>query len=190
MIKYLKQRGHFMKLIINYDLVNEIRKANTGFNLQRFSEKMILFLGATTPVNLILLSQGHEAAIRSSIFGIVHAITLFGGSELALKNFTKQHADFRLNNLASSLTNINIYTNVDSIKKARLYKTQYKLIHEEKPAVQQNKFIMLPTTGSFNADEVSLQQEHIIGAKEYVLSIGEPKKANSKVFANAFARQI
>ena len=190
MIKYLKQRGHFMKLIINYDLINEIRKANTGFNLQRFSSKMVLFLGVTTPVTLMLLAQGHETVIRSSVFGIVHAITLFGGSELALKSYNQRYADFNLNSLASSLTSINIYTSVDSIKKARLYKTQYKLIHEGKPAIQQNNFIMLPTTGTFNADEISLQQEHIIGSKEYVLSIGEPKKAHSKVFTNAFARQI
>lgn len=179
-----------MKLIINYDLVNEIFKANTGFNLKRFNYKIGIYLGTLTALNIpnLILSQHIQPTILPC--NLLTAIFIFGGSELALKSFTEQEANFRLNSLASSLSKINIYTNTEAIKKAHLYKTQYKIVRGAKPVIQQNKFITLPTSGSFNADEVSLQQEHTIGSKEYVLSIGEPKKAHNKVTSNVFARQI
>lgn len=180
-----------MKLIINYDLVNEIRKANTGFNLKRFVGKMVLYTGITVPVTFTnyMVNPNSYPAINL-LSGYLYATFIFGGSELALKELNKKQADLRLRNLASSLTKINIYTDADSIKQARLYKTQYRIVRDEKNAIQQNKFIMLPTDGTFNADEVSLQQEHIIGSKEYILSMGEPKKAHKKVYSRAFARQI
>lgn len=180
-----------MKLIINYDLMNEIGISNTGFNLKRFAKKMVLYTGITIPITASTHAiNPNSFPIVSLVSGYLYATFIFGGSELALRNVNQQLADSRLKNLASSLTKINIYTDVDSIKKARLYKTQYQIIRDDKPAIQQNKFMMIPTNGTFNADEISLQQEHIIGSKEYVLSMGEPKKKHSKVLSSAFARQI
>lgn len=179
-----------MKLIINYDLINEILKANTGFNLKRFNSKMGIYLGTLTALNIPNLILGQDIRPTNLPFTLFTAICIFGGSELALKSFTEQEAQLRLNNLASSLTKINIYTSAESIKQAKLYKVQYQIVRDKKPTLQQNKFLMLPTTGSFNADEVSLQQEHTIGSKEYILSIGEPKKAHSKVTSRAFSQQI
>ncbi len=179
-----------MKLIINYDLINEIRTANTGINVKRMGMKMGIYLGAISALNFTAFTLNHEINVVSLANGLFYAVAIFGGSELSTKNFNKQIAERRLESLASSLTKINIYTNTESIRNAHLYKTQYKIVHEDKMFLQQNKFLMLPTTGTFNADEVSLQQEHIIGSNEYVLSIGEPKKAQSKVFSKSLASQI
>lgn len=179
-----------MKLIINYDLVNEILKANTGIDWKRFSWKMGLYSGAITTTCLTTLALGNDMPHEFFSHGILQGIFYFGAQEFLWKKYNAESADLRIKNLASSLKSINIYTNTEAIKKARHYKTQFKLIHDEKHAIQQNKFLMLPTDGSFNADEVSLQQEHMIGSKEYVLSIGEPKKAQSKVTLTALSRQI
>ena len=179
-----------MKLIINYDLMNEITCAKTGFNVQRFANKMEIYFRTTTALTLLTLFQVRDLPYGSMISSAIYATSLFGCSELALKSFTKEKAEARLRNLASSHTKINIYTDSDSIKKAYLYKTQYKIVREEKATLQQNKYIMLPTTGTFNADEVSLLQEHNIGSREYVLSIGEPKKSHRKVLSHVFSRQM
>lgn len=168
--------------------MNEILKANTGINLKRFGTKMGLHTSFVSTLNLSTLALGRDISPAVLASNFVYALLIYGGFELSVKRFTKYEADERLRCLASSLKDINIYTDADSIKNARLYKTQYKLVRDEKPFLQQNKYIMLPTTGSFNADEVSLLQEHNVGSKEYVLSMGEPKKRESKVFSGAFAR--
>lgn len=176
-----------MKLVINYDLINEINKANTGINLKRFNTKMGIYLSTITALNLSTLPITDEINIPAYLFGLTYALILYGGTELITKNFNKYEANDRLNSLASSFSKINIYTDADSIKNAYLYKTKYKLVRYDKSGILQTKFIMLPTTGTLNADEVSLQQDHIIGSREYVLSIGEPKKETSKILSRAIA---
>lgn len=177
-----------MKIVINYDLVNEIFQANTGINLKRVAGKMELYMGIIAALDLTEFVATQKINPMSIVSGIIYGTIVFGGSEFATKGFNKSAAENRLRNLASSLSKINIYTDTDSIKNAHLYKTQYKLVRDDKTAIQQNKYIMLPTTGTLNADEVSLLQEHIIGSGEYALSIGEPKKADSKVLYRALAR--
>ncbi len=179
-----------MKLIINYDLMNEIIKANKGFDLKRFNSKMELFIGIVSAVNLTTFFATERLSPTGMILDLLYGAFVFGSSEVISKDFNQMIADKRLNSLSSSLTKINIYTSLENIKQARLYKTQYKISHDEKVAIQQNKFFMLPTDGTFNADEVSLLQEHTIGTNEYVLSMGEPKKAHSKVFSKALSRQM
>lgn len=179
-----------MKLIINYDLVNEILKANTGIDWKNFSLKMGIYSGVITTTCLTTLACGNDMPLTFFPRSILQGLFYFGTPELLCKKYNIESANLKLKNLASSLTSINIYTSTEAIKSARHYKTQFKLIRDEKKAIQQNKFLMLSTDGTFNADEISLQQEHIIGSKEYVLSIGEPKKAQSKATLTAFSRQI
>lgn len=159
-----------MKLVTNYDLMNEIVKANKGFNLKRFTAKMGAYMGL---MGMVSLSNDSPYFFVGSA---IYATLYFSISEWILKSFNKQSADMKLNTLASSLKKINIYTDTELIKKAYLYKTQFKVIHDNKVCLQQNKYIMLPTNGSLNADEVSLLQEHTVGSREYVLSMGTPKK--------------
>lgn len=178
-----------MKLVINYDLINEINNANTGINIKRISAKMGIYMGTLLTLNIAAALAGSETAPTNITFGIVNGIIIFGGSEFALKEFTKKAAEKRLRTLAPSLSKINIYTDLESLKSARLYKTQYKIVKDEKPSIMQTKFIMLPTTNTLNADEISLQQEHNLGSKEYVLSIGEPKKSESKILSKVLSSQ-
>lgn len=178
-----------MKLIINYDLINEISNANTGINIKRIYAKMGIYMGTLLTLNIAATLAGSESAPTNITFGIVNGIIIFGGSEFALKDFTKEAAEKRLRTLVPTLSKINIYTDLDSLKSARLYKTQYRIDKDEKPSIIQTKFIMLPTTNMLNADEVSLQQDHKIGSKEYVLSIGEPKKSESKILSKVLSSQ-
>lgn len=180
-----------MKLIINYDLINEIAIANTGINMKRFMAKMELNMGIITAINLITLASSQTTMPNTFISGLINGTIIFGGSELITREFNKEIAETRLRKLASSLGTINIYTDSDLLKEGKLYKTQYKIVREnDKTALQQNKYIMIPTTGNFNANEVSLHQEHNIGSREYILSMGEPKKAYSKSLSSSFAKQI
>lgn len=179
-----------MKLIINYDLINEITTANTGINIKRFMAKTELNMGIITALNLSTFIATGEAMPMTFITGLINGTFIFGGSELILREINKEIADERLRKLASSLKTINIYTDADLIKEGKLYKTQYKLVKDNKPIIQQNKYIMIPTNGNLNANEVSLLQEHNIGSREYVLSIGEPKKSYSKSYSTNLSRQF
>ncbi len=173
-----------MKLIINYDLVNEIRMANTGINLQRIKEKMIIYFGTVSFLDLSVLLTGGDLNHFNIFPGVLYAATMFTTPELILKRLNKELAEQRLSSLSSKLHSINVYTDPDMIKKARLYKTRYELkMNDNKPVIKQNKYIMLPTTGYLNNDEVSILQEHDMFSRDYILSIGEPKKKQNKVLA-------
>lgn len=178
-----------MKLVINYDLINEIKKANTGINFKRFYIKQGIYTGTMIAVNLSSFIARHELVPSTIYFGIPYGLFVFGSSEFLSRNLNKREADFKISQLASSLSKINIYTDAESLKNAELYKTQYKLVRDKKIAIQENKFMMIPTNSTLNADKISLQQEHVIGSDEYVLSIGEPKRSENKVLSKAMYRQ-
>lgn len=178
-----------MKLVINYDLINEIKKAKTGINFKRFNEKLGIFSSIVLALNLTHLAIAHEVAPTNIAYGLPYALILYGGTEYATRDQNKKEADIRLKSLESSLTKINIYTDSESLKNAKLYKIKYKLVRDKNPAIEQTKFIMIPTSGTLNPDEISIQQEHIIGTDEYILSIGEPKKSESKVLSKILAKQ-
>lgn len=178
-----------MKLVVNYDLMNEIIKANSGFDLKRFSSKMGIFIGVMGVTDGIALAVGGRDVSSLNIpFAALQGILIFGSTEVLLARLNKAEADYRLRNLASSLTKINIYTDSDALKEAKLYSTRLKVLHDGGVALKQDKYFKLRTTGSFNADQISLRQEHIIGTRDYELSIGEPNKVFSKVSSKALAR--
>ena len=176
-----------MKIIINYDLVNEILKANKGFNLKKFKTKFELYAGIITALNLTTLLATGEFDPTTYVSGAIYGTLVFGGSEIVTKEINKYEAEKRLRSLSSQLSKINIYTDADLLKEGQLYKTEYKLVKDNQPTIQQNKYIMIPTNGSLNANEVSLLQEHNIGSREYILSMGEPKKSYSKSYSRSLS---
>ncbi len=170
-----------MKISINYDLMNEIRTANTGFNLKRYVTKMGIYAG-------IISALSTTGSITDGLlFGITFTAPYYAIWELITSPINKQIACERLEELSSLLQKINVYTSPDLLKQATAYKTQYEVSKENStlPEIIQKKYIMVPTNGFFNSDETSLQQEHTIGFKQYVLSIGTPKKSYALNFLGA-----
>ncbi len=189
--KVLMFWGENMKLIINYDLLDQIRMSNTGISLQRIKMKMGLYLGAIGFTNLmVLMMHGNIPSNLNLPSAVLIGTWFYVVPEIITSKWNKALANNRLDNLSSRLQNINIYTDSEKIKNAKLYKTNYKVrLENKKPIITQNKYFMLPTTGYLNSDEVSLLQEHDMFAREYALSIGEPKRKEQKVLSKVFAKQ-
>lgn len=179
-----------MKININYELMNEIRTANTGFNLKRYAAKMGMYAGIISVGNIISLSITGSIKTDGLLFGVTFPTSYFAISELITSPINKQIACERLEELSALLQKINIYTSPDLLKQATAYKTQYEISKEDgtSPRIIQKKYMMVPTNGLLNSDETSLQQEHTIGSRQYVLSIGTPKESRALNFLGA--RQI
>lgn len=130
MINFL---GEFMKLIINYDLINKIKESNNGMKLQK---------------NLLteLKIQGFVFTFRCAqdlmMFGKLHVFTNLLGCTIAFfpcvgmlnvmgkffESDNKRRANMELILLSSQLKDINISTSLDLIKESEVYKTEYKIV--------------------------------------------------------------
>ena len=81
--------------------------------------------------------------------------------------------------MARQLNDLNVKTDYELLLESELYKKEYKIqVNEKKlPYIAESKYIMVPTH-SFNGNmtETSILQEHVVGSKKYVLSLGSPKK--------------
>ena len=178
-----------MKLVINYDLIDKIREANTGISLNKSSK----FILKCTSINIIIgtiLSLIPPASTNYFkeelpkdiiIYLIIHTfLTII--REITFSKFLKVWALNDLNNLASRLKDLDINTSYELLLEAYKYKTEYKINTNNNFSLEEKKFIMVPAYVNGEEKEISLVQEHIIGSKEYYLSYGEPNKVLKLAF--------
>ena len=103
--------------------------------------------------------------------------------------FADKSAD-ELKRLVPKLKELNVSTNYDLLLKSELYEKKYKIEFNESkiPSLMQEKYILVPSY-SFSGEvlDTSIKQEHEVGTKRYVLSIGEPEKRYKMAFSNANA---
>lgn len=171
-----------MKININFDLIERIEDANVGISLSRVSKQFIkgtiisssvitlLSIPLQRPLEDMIQSIGFSAGLNAFAYTAIDLITapLF-------KKLSREY----LKILSYKLKTLNVNTNYELLMNSEKYKTEYELIPEENklPQLEQKKYIMVPVIEDNEEREVSILQEHILGTKEYTLSIGEPKKA-------------
>ncbi|MFA5602876.1 MAG: hypothetical protein WDA21_04045 [Bacilli bacterium] len=170
-----------MKLIINYDLMEKIKKVKQPYALKAAKENLeiILCYGGIYPIiGKIIKIKVPEAAIFTSSFIV--------GLILSDIRFYYLHGDYYkdealkyLTILSHQLKEINIDTTRELLLDSEEYCTKYK---RKSLHILQEKYIMVPTYN--DEKDISVLQEHIIGSKEYILSIGSP----TKVYKPAYAR--
>ena len=93
-----------------------------------------------------------------------------------------------LKKLVSKLNDINIATDYDLLKQSELYERKYKIEFNESkiPIIMENKYVLVPSY-NYKGDvkDTSILQEHFVGSKDYILSVGSPSKkltlVNSRV---------
>lgn len=93
-----------------------------------------------------------------------------------------------LKKLVSQLENLNISTSYDLLLQSEVYHKKYKIEvnKEQLPHLAESKYIFVPSyTYSGDKQDTSILQEHIVGSKEYILSLGSPKKVLSKAYSVA-----
>ncbi len=187
--------GDNMKLHINYDFfeaVRDVREVFGPITIVRNNKYTFFF---TIPSFAILFTAlGFDAssvffttAAHSSLFLLYDYIDNY--------QFKKEkHIDFdeytyysaiKLVELAHQLEEINVMTKPENLLDAELYAEKHQLIFNEHkiPMLEHDKYILIPAYNRFNGEEmdISLLQEHIVGTKDYELSIGEPEKKYRRV---------
>lgn len=92
----------------------------------------------------------------------------------------------RLNLLSLDLTKQHVKTSLELLLDSKMYDKKSNFILTEKgiSGIMQKKYINVPSYNNGNIEETSIVQEHKIGTKKYVLSLGSPTKA--KVFKPAY----
>ena len=170
-----------MKIEVNYDLIDRIREAKTGFDLQYNVYKPLkytAFIAALKLSTIIVVPKTMEEFL-SEIIGVFGIYTLSASilSTLCLP-ISRKRAIESLKLLSSRLKDINVNTNHELLLKSYNYKTEYKVKFNDYllPYVEQNKYISVPTLENGDEKETSLLQEHIVGSKTYALSYGSPKE--------------
>ena len=170
-----------MKVLVNYELLDKIKEAKTGFSLDRTFKvalsKTVFWLTIGAGIDLIV----SEPVLKNVLFRIPVYFTLFSITEgiphLFLRKISKERAISELKQLSSLLKDLYIDTDYELLLNSYEYKTTYRIKFNEAhiPTLKQNKYIMVPTHVNGEIKEVSLLQEHIILSKKYALSHGSPK---------------
>lgn len=174
-----------MKLIINYDLLEKIKESKNGIRLEKnmreeFKIQTMLFIVLFPLVDLTITDEVKwlkNIFICSSCF--VFKVGLKTFLDKLFKERTELLALAHLIILSSQLNNLNVKTSVELLQDSEVYKTEYKLLvnKSKMPVIAQKKYILVPTyDGLGNITDTSILQEHILGSKEYELSVGSPEK--------------
>lgn len=194
-----------MKLNINYDLIDKIQEAQGKYKLQRlskdtfkyalrygFSYPLYTTLNSLTDLNNNLITTDQAFIDIAVSIGITLGLLGLGIAtvDMLLEKCTgksnEQIAIEELRRLSVKLNNLNVKTSGELLLDSKEYYKEHKFVFSESgvPAVMQNKFINIPTYNNGSIEETSILQEHKVGSKKYVLSLGSPTK--SQVFKPAY----
>ena len=169
----------YLKLVINYDLLSKIQQAKKGFVLnkavKRIGEASLISLTIQNSI-FILFSLSKEQLLHFSLLQIFYQIALGIFGEFLLVKITKEYSIETLKRLSESLKKLDINTNYELLLNSYKYKMEYEFRKSSFKKLNQKKYIIVPIYINGEEKEISLVQEHIIGSKEYYLSVGEPDK--------------
>lgn len=204
MIQYVASGDYMGKITINYDLYNEILNARgkfIGFKVLRDKWKYALldipfflsldFLVANTLGDLDIPSAFVEQCLicASMRYLPYQMIKTFLGLDVY-----KEEATVRLFKVSMLLNTINVITNSELLLNSELDSRNYEIQKDSdnKKVLVENKYIMVPTHNPMFNDEgetqmTSLHQEHIIGTKNYSLSVGINQKNKQKILNPLFS---
>ena len=179
-----------MKLIINYDLINEISNTtNKPVLIKNLNEIKLLYPSVYIANFLVFYSiLPFNAAFIASTVSINWALVTFS---IICKYFEidpyKIIAEKNLNNLVLKLKDLHIDTTYDLLLDSKVYykKNNLKINEKKIPYILESKYILVPTYDSLGEiTKTSVLQEHVVGSKKYVLSIGSPEREYKYAFSN------
>lgn len=185
-----------MKIIINYDFVEALKDANQPYGTMKILRNNIYnHLKINFPVMLVT-SIGLNATperMANIPYVFVGSAIIFEGTQL-LANYVsykitnndiyKLAAEIRLLKLSANLINNNISTDYNLLLQSEYYDHITKLSLDDKktPIITSKKYILVPTyTYSGDIEDTSIEQEHVLGTKDYVLSVGTPRRVRKLV---------
>lgn len=182
-----------MNILINYDYMNAVKNVNepfTPFKIIRNNKAKFAkyHLPIYLTLDLLIVGTDLKKIFRylALQFGLAIAmefiIYLAAGDDLL-----RVKSEVDLKELVRQFKDANVETSYDLVRKSKVYDKKYEVkINENKiPELIQSKYILVPTYDYLgDVKETSILQEHVMGSKDYVLSLGSPKKVLKPVFSN------
>ncbi len=182
-----------MKIIVNYDLIKKIKDVKepfSGFKLIRTKGPRILKLIPFYFLINLALFNSVEQAIYCSLglnvpLGILLEVMPY---RIVGEDFDKLRAEKDLRKLSVQLQDLNLKTNYELLLESYEYEKKYSIHLDENkiPYILESKYIVVPTY-DYNGDikESYIVQEHALGDKEYVLTLGRPNQEFKFSYSNA-----
>lgn len=175
-----------MKIVINYDLLEEIFKEKHGFSLIKSTKKIVAVFAITCCIVLPLtaINTDHIKFVNylnnlplEFLMAMGFLIPFDAALDKMMKPVRELNIPPKLSTLPPKLKNLNINTNYNLLLESYKYKTEYEVKSEKGvfPHLVQKKYIIIPTLDK-NKKEVSILQEHVVGSHTYTLSKGKPRK--------------
>ena len=195
-----------MEIVLNYDLLEAIKNVNEPFGPRKIirNQKERFFLLIPLGASLACYLQrcyGIDADIKEwlkwlrcyLICSTTSLGTDFFVNHIFCKKFNSENdiwatiSIIELKKLVLLLKNINVNTSFNMLLDSELYNKELELLHDSiLPTMISKKYIYIPTYDDYGNDsKTSVVQEHIIGSKEYTLSIGTPHKKYRRVLVNS-----
>ena len=187
-----------MKLIINYDFIEAIYNAKEKFSLSKSWHNNLphnlWFIPFAVGLSAINGSDAYTTVQLTTMgFGLISSADIL--TDAIVYKFTgddtyEMKARRLLKELVVKLEDLNIRTDYDSLLQSELYEKHYKVDVNDGflPKILEEKYVLVP--GRFfrgEMEDISVLQEHVVGSKEYVLSLGSPSKKTSRRLANSFS---
>ena len=180
-----------MKLIVNYDLLNSTKNVKDPLSpmkvIRNNKSRWAKFnLPLYTAVNYLI---NRNIPITIGVLGLQFGL-LITSDLLIYKAYGdkyKEVSERDLKKLAQQLKELNIDTSYDLLLKSELDDKDYKIrLNEHKlPELVESKYILVPSYNYDGEIKVShIEQEHVVGSKKYILSIGSKQRQKQLAYAN------
>lgn len=189
------------KIRINYDFFDKIKETQGKCKIRRWikNNKFQDAIIVTFTVKDIVEACLGIDSIPQTIMDIATYYTLLAIALSALellknniieKNTGKTQEDYaydELNNLTALLNSINVDINIKELMNAEMYHKKYKLAMEGKPGIIRERYFEIETDNNNYDRPISLKEEHLMGSKNYELTVASPPK--KRVFKLAYGMQ-
>ena len=177
-----------MKIMINYDVINAIMDVNEDYNIMKLVRNhKRQWVRYNYPLYLaidIACSRGKPEVVAEWLLIQTGLLILpeHVANKITKTDIYKVRAEDRLKKLVPKLQDINVSTSYDKILQSELYEKRYhfEFNRGRLPQLLEEKYILVPSYDPYSSDhqdrDVSILQEHVVGSKEYSLSVGSPSK--------------
>ena len=177
-----------MKIMINFDLINAVLDVNQGFSVKKIvRNKKRQWAIINYPIYIVLDvacskgNIGYALGLLAFQTGITIIPEYLSGL-IINHDIYKLRSEERLKKLIPKLQDNHLSISYQQLLKSELYERRYHFEFNKGklPELMEEKYILVPCHNPYSCDhrerEVSILQEHVIGSKEYILSIGTPSK--------------
>ena len=169
-----------MKLVINYDFFESVKKINDfGSNFALIKERSKKFVKIDLPIFATIgLALGFSIPKTIALIGVEYflSIAFLNVNKLGTLRMQKEYDNHRYNLIALpyKLQDLDLITDYDLLLKSKVNKRRINFVlnNYHMPSLNIMKTIDMPVQdNNGEIKEVSVEQEHIIGSKDYVLTL-------------------